>query len=136
MNIVILGSFYFPYGSAAASRIRNIAEELASNGSRVHVLSLFTSFEGADSWSKYEDIYYKQSKPTLLNRLFKKVRSNLLHYILSIFSFARAERKALDELGDIDIILIYDFSFLKVLPFHRYCRKRKIKYMRDIVECF
>lgn len=136
MNIVILGNFHFPYGSAAASRIRNIAEELSANGCRVHVLSLFTSFGDTSSWHKHGDVYYRQAKPNLLNRMFKKIRSNLLHYILSVFSFSRSERRTLDELMDIDIILVYDFSFIKVLPFHRYCKKRKIKYIRDIVECF
>jgi len=136
MNIVILGSFNFPYGSAAASRIRNMAEEFALNGCRVHVMSLSTSFEATGAWLQYGNIYYKLARPTFLNRLFRKIHSNLLHYILSIFSFSRAERKALDEIGNIGAILVYDFSFLKVLPFHRYCRKRKIKYIRDIVECF
>lgn len=136
MNIVILGSFNFPYGSASASRIRNIAGELVSNGCRVHVLSLLPSFEKSVSWSSHEGIYYKQSRPTLLNRLFRRVHSNLFHYVLSTFSFSGIERKELDKIGDIDIVLVYDFSFLKVLPFHRYCKRKKIKYVRDMVECF
>ena len=40
MNVVIVGDFWFPFGTASAARVRNLALGLRECGARVHVISL------------------------------------------------------------------------------------------------
>jgi hypothetical protein len=40
VNVVIVGGFWFPTGTASAARVRNLAEGLAECGAAVHVIAM------------------------------------------------------------------------------------------------
>src|SRR5262249_33531898 len=70
MNVVIVGGFWFPYGSANAARFRNFALGLQECGARVHVISMVPRavVDGeapARGLLEHEGISYECVAPTL-----------------------------------------------------------------------
>lgn len=151
-NIVIVGPFWFPHGSASAARIRNYALGLRDCGASVHVIAMappprlngVVPRTGLD----HEGISYEYVAPTdavavgwrdaqrsiprLRNRLDDKLRWFAGMYAAT--PFARRRLRERIAARACDLVLVYDRSALRMAPLVRLCRARGVTSVLDVVE--
>jgi glycosyltransferase involved in cell wall biosynthesis len=153
MNVVIVGNFWFPHGTASAARIRNLARGLGDCGARVHVITLAppARLDGSASTPgalEYEGISYEhvapvaatavgwrdpeQTIPRLRNRPTDKVR--WFAGLYGATAFARRRLRERMDRGECDLVLVYDRSLLRMAPLAGLCRSRGITSVLDVVE--
>jgi glycosyltransferase involved in cell wall biosynthesis len=151
MNVVIVGNFWFPYGTASAARIRNLALGLRECGARVHVITMtpYPRLNGGDSRAGlHEGISYECvspfmaavdgwrdeqcSIPRLRNRLSDKVRWFAGMYAGAPFALRQLRRRI--EAGQCDLVIAYDRSALRMTPLARLCRAYNVPAVLDVVE--
>jgi glycosyltransferase involved in cell wall biosynthesis len=153
MNVVIVGPFWFPRGSAASARMRNLALGLRDCGSRVHVIAMAPTplVEGAAPRSRvlaYEGISYERVAPVGAavdgwhdpDRQIPRLRKNPVDKLLwhtglyAATPFARNRLRARIRNGECDLVLVYDRSALRMTPLARMCRRAGITCLLDVVE--
>ena len=152
MNVVIVGPFWFPHGSASAARVRNLALGLQECGARVHVMGMAPQppWNGGSRSGvlEYQGISYEYVAPTvavtdgwrdadrsiprLRNRLVDKVRWFAGLYGATLFACRRL-RERIDQ-GRCDLLVAYDRSALRMTPIVRLCRARGVTSVLDVVE--
>jgi glycosyltransferase involved in cell wall biosynthesis len=151
MNVVIVGNFWFPHGTASAARIRNIALGLRECGARVHVMTLVpqprSPLDAAEP-TEHEGVSYEcaapfrasvdgwrdadHSIPRLRKGLASKIRWFAGLYGAIPVALRRLARR-IDE-GGCDVLLAYDRSALRMGPLARLCRARGVVSLLDITE--
>jgi glycosyltransferase involved in cell wall biosynthesis len=141
-KIIIIGWFKFPFGSAAASRLRNLAKGLVESGFKVHVITtarislrnedlinaselFWQGIQYESQNQQYDDV---GTKKTLFQRFGKYFRD-----FRAIFnSWIRVYN--LIQHGKIDSILIYGRSAISYLPVVILARIYGVSLFYDMVE--
>ena len=149
MNVVIVGGFWFPTGTASAARVRNLAQGLVECGASVHVIAMVpqpragartgreqdgVTFEYAaplqaasDGWRDAE-----QTVPRLRQGPFETAR-----WFAGLYaSTPRACRSLAERMdaGACDLVIVYERSFLRMAPLARLARSRGVPVVLDVVE--
>ena len=153
MNVVMVGQFWFPRGSANAARIRNLALGLRERGARVHVITMVprpatTSGGSSNGGGDYLGISYECVAPTtaavsgwrdrdrtvplLRGQLGDKLRWFVGLYAATLFATRRL-RERIDRHA-CDLVFVYDRSALRMTPLVRLCRKRQVPCVLDVTE--
>ena len=133
-HIVIVGYFKFPFGSAGASRIRNIAKGLMLQGvsvkvitqSRCEEVSKFDSprlFEGIPYFATYE----------ASNAVLLPIATRIRNLSKSIADSARLLRKLIVS-RQVDAVILYALGFDSALPILKVCNEYDIPIITDVVE--
>ena len=153
MNVVIVGPFWFPHGSAASARMRNLALGLRECGSRVHVISTAPRPRVPDeAWAptvgQYEGIAYECVAPLsaaahgwldperTVPRL-RRGRFDQLRWFAGVYAstpFACRRLRDLIARGECDLVIVYDRSALRLLPLARLCRVHGVPSVLDVTE--
>ncbi|HEX6738608.1 MAG TPA: glycosyltransferase, partial [Vicinamibacteria bacterium] len=148
MNVVIAGTFWFPFGTASAARIRNLALGLRECGAGVHVISL-APFPGANGrGGEYRGITYECAAPTVAavdgwrdaDRTVPRLRDGLgdrLRWFAGLYgavpvAWQRLRRRIRRQ--GCDLLLAYERSALRATPLVRLCRARGVTSVLDVVE--
>ena len=114
LNIIIVGTFKFPSGEAAAVRVRTLAKGLKEAGGRVRALSTYRIVEdekklypaGERTW-KGVDYEFINCVPTSADLSFAKRAANYATRCLKAYSRVKALIKA----QQCDSIIVYGQSF-------------------------
>ena len=153
MNVVMVGPWWFPHGSAASARMRNLALGLVEGGARAHVLSTaprpqvpgepmaaaVASYEGvthecvaplsatALGWRDPE-----RTVPHLRRRPLDRARWFAGVYASTPFACRRL--RELIARGRCDLVFACDRSALRLLPLARVCRVLGVPSVLDVTE--
>jgi glycosyltransferase involved in cell wall biosynthesis len=151
VRVVLCGHFWFPAGTAAGARIRNLALGLRDCGASVHVIPVGpqprpvgsengigihegVSYEFVSPWVARCDGFRDADEtiPNLRREPIDKVR-----WFAGLFGSMPLARKRLaqriDE-GGCDLVLLYDRSIFRAAPLVDLCRKRGVTTVLDITE--
>lgn len=151
--MVIVGPFWFPRGSAASARVRNLALGLRDCGAGVHVVSMaplavVPGTTPSPRVGEHEGIRYEcvapfpvaargwrdddQSVPHLRGLWWDK----LLWFGGVYAATPVAARRILQLIarGSCDLVLVYDRSALRMTPLARLCRARGVPTVLDVTE--
>lgn len=143
MNILFVGDFAFPFGDAAASRIRHCAQGLSELGHNVRVLSqrrLRRRAEDvvAEGVAEYRCIRYEGC-----NRAVPVERSgvrgildrcqSLIQSLTDVSATARRARE-IAVTDHVDVIIQYTLSYYALRSISDFCRSLGIVLIRDVVE--
>jgi glycosyltransferase involved in cell wall biosynthesis len=152
MNVVIVGPFWFPRGTAATARIRNLALGLRECEARVHVVATAPPPRIGGAARKgvleLEGITYEHVAPIGAavdgwlddDQSIPRLRRRLIDRLLWFGSVSVATlpaRKRLGQLidrGECDLVVVYDSSALRTTPLVRLCRARGVTSILDVVE--
>ncbi len=153
MNVVIVGAFWFPHGSANAARIRNFALGLRECGARVHVISLvprarIDGVRAPRGLLYYEGVSYEGVAPAVVaargwrdaDRSIPRLGQGLLdkaRWFAGLYAatpFARSRLKDRITRRECDLAFFYDRSALRMTPLVRLCRARGVTSVLDVVE--
>jgi len=153
MNVVIVGAFWFPHGSASAARIRNLALGLRDCGARVRVISMVprARVDGAPpptGPSDYEGVSYEGVAPDMVvahgwrdsDRSIPRLGSRLVdkaRWFAALYGATPHARRRLRDLiarGQCDLAFFYDRSALRMTPLVRLCRAEGVTSVLDVVE--
>jgi glycosyltransferase involved in cell wall biosynthesis len=136
MNIVILGHFVYPSGSAQASRIRHFAKGFIRHGHQVSVITTIPFCKNDNipnhTWLKDEKVSYCHVSK------HEKVLSSK-QFLVEIL---RSQSKAIDVLADlnserpIDVVMIYSNWYVGMQKISSYCKKNGILTLREVNEWF
>jgi glycosyltransferase involved in cell wall biosynthesis len=123
MKVLIVGNFEFPYGSAAASRVRNIALGLSESGAAVGVLTIsdYQKLEEGSSIGQWERISFQNYFLPSRNFLTRKISK-----VLGIIGLWGGLLREFKETED-SVVLIYGRDFwinFPVLLLSRIFRKK------------
>ncbi len=150
MNVVIVGSFWFPQGAASAARVRNLALGLRERGARVHVIGTVPQprplEEGPRTFAP--GITYEYAAPTRAavsgwrdaDRTVPHLRGRLVdkaRWFAGLYGSIPGARRLLAERverGECDLVIVYDRSLLRIAPLARLCRSRGVTVLLDVVE--
>jgi glycosyltransferase involved in cell wall biosynthesis len=151
VRVVICGHFWFPAGTAAGARIRNLALGLRDCGATVHVITIAPQPRPEGSISgvgTYEGISYEFVSPLVARvdgyrdpeQTIPRLRReplDKLRWFAGLFGAGPLARKRLaqriDE-GGCDLVFMNDRSALRVTPLVDLCRKRGVTTVLDITE--
>ena len=153
MRVVLVGPFWFPRGSAASARMRNLALGLRDCGASVHVLSMAPpprlSGEATDrGLADFEGVTYENVAPTSaavlgwrdLERTVPHLRRRLLdqvRWFAGLYASTPFACRRLAELirrGQCDLVFVYDRSALRLLPLSQVCRSHGVPAVLDVTE--
>jgi glycosyltransferase involved in cell wall biosynthesis len=150
MNVVIVGNFWFPRGTASAARVRNLASGLRDCGARVHVMSMapHPRRDGAETVGDHEGVSYECVAPLVLAvdgwrdaaRSVPRLRRRLLDRIrwfgglYGATPIARHRLRRRIDRGECDLVVAYDRSALRMTPLASLCRARGVTSVLDVVE--
>ena len=153
MKVVLVGPFWFPRGSAASARMRNLALGLRDCGASVHVLSMAPppreqGAPAAEAMTVYEGITCESVAPTSAaalgwrdaERTVPRLRRGFLdqvRWFSGLYASTPFACRRLDELiarGQCDLVFVYDRSALRLLPLARVCRARGVPSVLDVTE--
>lgn len=150
MNVVIVGNFWFPRGTASAARVRNLALGLRECGARVHVMSMAPQprLRGAPSAGEHEGISYEcvapltaaadgwrdaeRSVPRLRRRPLDRIR--WLAGLYGATPVARRRLRRRIDRRECDLVVAYDRSAVRMTPLALLCRARGVTSVLDVVE--
>lgn len=147
MNVVIVGGFWFPTGTASAARVRNLAEGLAECGASVHVIAMVPQPHGGDGRHR-DGVTYEYAAPLEAaadgwrdaERTVPRLRRGPLHtarWFAGLYASTpracRSLRERIDR-GACDLVIVYERSFLRMAPLARLARSRGIPVVLDVVE--
>ena len=142
MNIVILGNFQYPFGSASASRIRHFAKGLSFQNNKVDVISLNrvedrTQDIIGDS-RIHDDIVYESAlgygwehvkkRRTIIDKFqwFKGFKQAICNTIMVLNEKHKNNK--------IDVIIQYNRSAIAIQPVVQWCRENEVVLLQDVVE--
>jgi glycosyltransferase involved in cell wall biosynthesis len=153
MKVVLVGPFWFPRGSAASARMRNLALGLRDCGAAVHVLSMAprprVPDETADpGLAHFEGITHESVAPTSAaalgwrdpERTVPRLRRRLVdqvRWFTGLYASTPFACRRLAELirrGRCDLAFVYDRSALRLLPLARVCRAHGVPSVLDVTE--
>jgi glycosyltransferase involved in cell wall biosynthesis len=149
VNVVIVGCFWFPTGTASAARMRNLALGLTECGARVHVIAMVPQPRaGARTGRQEGGVSYEYAAPTEAatngwrdaEHTVPRLRSGLVDRALWFAGLygatpcARRRLRARIDAGLCDLVLVYDRSFLRMAPLARLARSRGVPVVLDVVE--
>lgn len=142
MRIAIVGHFNFPDGTAAASRVGNLAEGLARCGNDVSVMSMVPrktaeKTPGECRWESLRSFRYLLASGWYTPRM----RQGRLRKAASLLSALRqGVRRTLVELevmrteDGLDAVIGYSKHYTYMRPILRYCKRNGVLLVRDVVE--
>jgi glycosyltransferase involved in cell wall biosynthesis len=152
MNVVIVGHFWFPRGTAGTARVRNLALGLRDCGARVHVIAMAPPPRVNGAMRKgiqaLEGITYEHVAPLGVavdgwldaDRSIPRFRRRFVDKLVGLVSAAAATLPARNRLrrlidrGECDLVVAYDNSALRMTPLVRLCRARGVTCILDVVE--
>jgi glycosyltransferase involved in cell wall biosynthesis len=152
MNVVIVGNFWFPRGTASAARIRNLALGLRECGARVHVITMapHPPLDAAPGRGvrHHEGISYESAAPTVaevdgwrdgaktIPRLRRRLRDKVRWFAGLYGATPRVMRllKARIACRECDLVVAYDRSALRMTPVARLCRATSVTSVLDVTE--
>jgi glycosyltransferase involved in cell wall biosynthesis len=150
MNVVIVGNFWFPRGTASAARVRNLASGLRDCGAQVHVMTMapHPRLEGAGPRGDHEGISYECVAPLeaavdgwrdaarSVPRLRRRLRDRILWFggLYGSTPIAHRRLRQRIERGQCDLVVAYDRSALRMTPLAALCRARGVTSVLDVVE--
>jgi glycosyltransferase involved in cell wall biosynthesis len=150
MNVVIVGNFWFPRGTASAARVRNLASGLRDCGARVHVMTLcpHPPLEGDARGGQHEGISYECVAPLTaavdgwrdegrtVPRLRRRLRDRLRWFggLYAATPIARGRLRQRMDRRECDLVVAYDRSALRMAPLARLCRAHGVTSVLDVVE--
>ncbi len=147
MNVVIVGNFWFPHGTASAARIRNLALGLRDCGARVHVVSM-APHPSRNRTGDHEGVTYECAAPTAAvvegwrdaERSIPRLRDHFtdkVRWFAGLYAATpiacRRVRRLIDR-RQCDLVLAYDRSALRMTPVALLCRAHGIPSVLDVVE--
>jgi glycosyltransferase involved in cell wall biosynthesis len=147
VNVVIVGGFWFPTGTASAARVRNLAEGLAECGASVHVIAMVPQ-PHAGAGRLREGVTYEYAAPLAAasdgwrdaERTVPRLRRGPLHtarWFAGLYGATpracRSLRERMDR-GVCDLVIVYERSFLRMAPIARLARARGVPVVLDVVE--
>lgn len=147
MNVVIVGGFWFPTGTASAARVRHLAEGLAECGASVHVIA--TVPQPHDGAGVLRDgVTYEYASPLEAasdgwrdaERSVPRLRRGPLHtarWFAGLYGATPRACRSLRERigrGACDLVIVYERSYLRMAPLARLARARGIPVVLDVVE--
>lgn len=135
-NILIIGNFRFPSGSASAERIRAYANSFSKQGMSVKIIALVPNFIAKNEWLKYSnEITYKylniSSSKSIKNRLGKLI---LLHFFQSCN--IGKEIKLFHKTCPKGLVFIYERRASILIPLLTRIVKCKLDFIIESVEWF
>ncbi len=151
MNIVIAGHFDFPRsdtftsgGSATASRIRHMAVGLTELGHNVHVIPMSPmkpdrSDVETNVWHDYRGIPYYIAGTLLSSKALRSPIKKRKGYFKAYRRGLRGAIRCIDALNRkhrVDAVIGYSFHYFSMHGLIKYCKKKGILAVRDVVEWF
>ncbi len=155
MNVVIVGNFWFPRGTASAARIRNLALGLKECRAGVHVISMAPHppledgcGPGPGGARVHEGISYESAAPTVAaadgwrdsERSVPRVRSRFadkVRWFAGLYGATpRAGRLLRERIArkECDVVVAYDRSAVRMTPIARLCRRAGVTSVLDVTE--
>ncbi len=153
MNVVMVGTFWFPQGAASGARVRNLALGLHGCGARVHVITLVPqpAVEGAGTRpgvQDYHGVSWESVAPTVaavdgwrdadrtIPRLRKRPADRVRFFAGLYGATPRARRRIREriERRECDLVFMYDRSAIRMTPLVRLCRARGVPVLLDVTE--
>lgn len=152
MNVVIVGNFWFPRGTASAARVRNLALGLRECGARVHVISMapHPPLEAAPATGlrHHEGISYESAAPTVaavdgwrdvahtIPRLRRRLRDRVRWFAGLYGAIPRVRRLLKGRIArrECDLVVAYDRSAVRMTPLARLCRAYGVTSVLDVTE--
>ncbi len=153
LNVVIVGTFWFPRGAASAARVRNLALGLRRQGARVHVITMVplpAAYREAAAGAGAEcgGVSYECVAPTSAavagwrdaDRTVPRLRGRLddkLRWFAGLYAATPHARRRLRERmerRECDLVLVYDRSAVRMTPLVRLCRERRVPAVLDVTE--
>jgi len=140
-NVVLVGNFLFPSGSASAMRIQNMAKGLAENGAKVHVLPIAPIFAPDKTTDQiyhltpnitYELLAITSSPLLARNPLRQKPIWLWRTYTAAIKAYKRMRQ--LIKTGQCDLLIGYGRNMALLGPLLRLCQTHRIVTLLDVVE--
>ena len=140
MNIVIVGPFPFPTGSASAARIRNFALGFRDCGMQVHVLAMAPTQTHPLSSKKrtlleFEGITYERMAVFERNKYGSLIAK--LRWFLGLYGSIWSTYWQLNQLineGKCDLFLSYGRSAILQWPLVKLCKQHNIPTVLDVTE--
>ena len=149
MNVVIVGGFWFPTGTASAARVRNLAQGLVECGASVHVIAMVPQPRGGARTGREQDgVTFEYAAPLQAasdgwrdaERTVPRLRQGLLdtaRWFAGLYASTpracRSLRARLDA-GLCDLVIVYERSLLRMAPLARLARSRGVPVVLDVVE--
>jgi glycosyltransferase involved in cell wall biosynthesis len=147
VNVVIVGGFWFPTGTASAARVRNLAEGLAECGASVHVIAMVPQ-PHLGAGRLRDGVTYEYASPLEAasdgwrdaERTVPRLRRGALHTARWFAGLYAATPRACLSLrermarGACDLVIVYERSFLRMAPIARLARARGVPVVLDVVE--
>jgi glycosyltransferase involved in cell wall biosynthesis len=149
VNVVIVGGFWFPTGTASAARVRNLAQGLVECGASVHVIAMVPQPRGGARAGRQQDgVTFEYAAPLqaasdgwrdaehTVPRLRRGPLETARWFAGLYASTPRACRSlgARLDAGACDLVVVYERSFLRMAPLARLARSRGVPVVLDVVE--
>jgi glycosyltransferase involved in cell wall biosynthesis len=150
VNVVIVGNFWFPRGTASAARVRNLALGLRDCGARVHVMTMapHPRLDGASRQGEHEGISFENVAPfeaavdgwrdaaRSVPRLRRRLRDRIRWFggLYGATPLARRRLRQRIDGGACNLVVGYDRSLLRMTPLASLCRARGVTSVLDVVE--
>jgi glycosyltransferase involved in cell wall biosynthesis len=153
VNVVIVGPVWFPRGSAASARLRNLALGLRDCGAQVHVISMAPRPRvpgelGTRGTAEHDGVTYECVAPTSAPALgwrdpersvprLRRSRLDQVRWFYGLYaSTPLACRRLHDRIvrGECDLAFVYDRSVVRLLPLARVCRAHGVPSVLDVTE--
>lgn len=135
-KVVIAGDFPFPSGTAASVRLKNLAHGFVQLGFDVEIISFINGGEPQTSARFAKNIVMR---PALIaSGTFRN--KGMINKVRWLIASCRKTHKAYHEFrkilrqGDVNLVLLYGRSFLRLWPFVRASREAKVPVILDCVE--
>ncbi|MET0554020.1 MAG: glycosyltransferase [Vicinamibacteria bacterium] len=149
MNVVIVGAFWYPTGTASAARVRNLAQGLLECGAAVHVIATVPQPRGGARAGREQDgVTFEYAAPLQAasdgwrdaERTVPRLRQGPLataRWFAGLYGATpracRSLRERIDA-GACDLLLVYERSYLRMAPLARLARSRGVPVVLDVVE--
>lgn len=143
LKVVIAGSFLFPYGSATAARMRNLAMGLVENGASVHLMAMAPmrlengqQFGLAFAPGVTYDIIAPWSPPNGKMPLRNELQHKPVWFMKNYSAIFRAYRifRHLVSQRQCNLFIGYGRSAAQLIPMAWFSRKHGITSILDVVE--
>lgn len=142
MNIVFVGHFRFPTGTASASRIRHLARGLVELGHQVWVITMAPGHvdpcdDRTDGWADWNGVRFRNANnefglrppPARIWRI-----AGMTSEMRADANRAAAQIDALRRSRGVDVVIGYSNYAAGMNRLVRYCRESRLPHVRDVVE--
>jgi glycosyltransferase involved in cell wall biosynthesis len=149
VNVVIVGGFWFPTGTASAARVRNLAQGLVECGASVHVIAMVPQPRaGARAGRQQDGVTFEYAAPLEAasdgwrdaERTVPRLRRGPLEtarWFAGLYASTPRACRSLGarlDAGACDLVVVYERSFLRMAPLARLARSRGVPVVLDVVE--